>query len=144
MIENLQIENSKKNLSEIERLPNPTMWRMSREWYEERVQVKYHAGFVVGMILDEDDPGLTRIYFDAGRRRPAKNGKMGIVLETVFLRTDEVMEQNLTLGDLVRASWRYGNLEKIASQNALTEQGIIVPTSSFLTSFDWDQVIGFN
>ena len=87
-------ERSNIKFDNLDRLKPPTFQRNFQEWKEERLEGKYHVGFVVGVVLSADNPKFTTVYFDGGRRR-VKDDKQGIVLEGVHINTHDVVEQGI-------------------------------------------------
>jgi hypothetical protein len=127
---------SEEALRHIQKLKLPSIFENFQEWKADLLS-KYSAGFVVGIVIDDGDPLLTRVYFDGGRHRKI-NDHEGVVLEIICTTTREVVQKEIKVGDLVQTDLGHQKLKKIASSDELFQQGILFS----LPNIDWESVIG--
>src|SRR5690606_27367258 len=79
-------------LSELPKLKLPTPFTDFKEW---RNDAKFRTGYVVGILVNEDDPSISKIYIDGGRRREDEQGEIAIVLECVSLPTKKIVSTSI-------------------------------------------------
>jgi hypothetical protein len=122
----------------LERLEPPSKREFKEEWQAERLDQKFRAGIVVGMLLDEDDPTRVTVYYDGGRRRDTGAIRKGIVLEGMHAPLKWVIKQRIKVGDLVKTNLPFARLWRVAAAEDLTEQGVSTP----FEPFNPDYVVG--